>query len=40
VTATNKMTRVIDLSTLPNGIYHLKVEGDSKSVVKKVVIDR
>jgi hypothetical protein len=40
VTAYNKMTRVIDLSGLPKGIYHLKVEGDGKSVVRKVVVDR
>jgi PKD repeat protein len=36
----NKINHVIDLSSLPKGIYHLKVEGDGKTVVKKVVIDK
>jgi PKD repeat protein len=40
VTVSGKMTRVIDLSSLPKGIYHLKVEGDGNAVVKKIVIDK
>lgn len=35
-----KLHKTIDISTLPKGIYHLKVEGDNTSVVKRVVIEK
>lgn len=40
VTVNNNLTRVIDLSSLPKGLYHLKVVDDGKSIVKKIVIDK
>ena len=40
LTVFSKTTRTIDLSNLPKGIYHLRLDGDGKSVVKKVVVDR
>jgi len=35
-----KMTKSIDFSSLPKGIYHLKVEGDSGTSIVRIVIDR
>jgi hypothetical protein len=35
-----KLHKTIDISTLPKGIYHLKVEGEGTSVVKRIVIEK
>jgi PKD repeat protein len=35
-----KLHKTIDISTLPKGIYHLKVEGDNTSVIKRIVIEK
>jgi hypothetical protein len=35
-----EMTKNIDLSNLSKGIYHLRVAGESGSVVKKIVIQK
>lgn len=32
--------KTIDISTLPKGIYHLKVEGENSSVIKRIVIEK
>ncbi|MFC2102158.1 C25 family cysteine peptidase [Bacteroidota bacterium] len=40
VTVFNKLTKTLDLSTLPKGIYHLKVEGAKGTSIIRVVIDR
>jgi PKD repeat protein len=39
LTVNGKLAKTIDLTSLPKGIYHLKVEGNGKSVVKKIVIN-
>ncbi len=36
----NKLTKTLDLSSLPKGIYHLKVEGSKGTSIIRVVIDR
>lgn len=36
----NSMTKTLDLSSLPKGIYHLKVEGARGTSILRVVIDR
>lgn len=40
VSVFNKLTKTLDLSTLPKGIYHLKVEGTKGTSIIRVVIDR
>ncbi len=40
VTIFGKTTHVIDLSNLPKGIYHLRAESGSQSVIRKVVINK
>lgn len=35
-----KLHKTIDISTLPKGIYHLKVESDNISVIKRIVIEK
>lgn len=35
-----KLHKTIDISSLSKGIYHLKVEGDGTSVVKRIVIEK
>ncbi|NQV02479.1 MAG: PKD domain-containing protein, partial [Bacteroidia bacterium] len=40
VTIFSKLTKTLDLSSLPKGIYHLKVEGSKGTSVIRVVIDR
>jgi PKD repeat protein len=39
VTVTGKVTRNLDLSGLPGGIYYLKVEGTGKPVVRKIILN-
>ncbi|MBN1199185.1 MAG: PKD domain-containing protein [Bacteroidales bacterium] len=36
----NDLTKTIDLSSIPKGIYHLKVEGTRGTSILRVVIDR
>jgi len=36
----NQLTKTLDLSTLPKGIYHLKVEGTKGTSIIRMVIDR
>jgi PKD repeat protein len=36
---TGKLTRNLDLSALPKGIYYLKVEGAGKPVVRKIILN-
>jgi len=40
IAVSGKFTRIIDLSTLPKGIYHVKVEGNKGSAIKKIVIEK
>ncbi|MFH1159512.1 MAG: C25 family cysteine peptidase, partial [bacterium] len=40
VTLFSKLIKTIDLSTLPRGIYHLKVEGSKGPAIKKIVIEK
>jgi len=36
----NKLTKTLDLSSLPGGIYHLRVDGDQGSSIKRIIIER
>ena len=37
---TNRLTKTIDLSNLPKGIYHLRVESAKGTAIKKIVIEK
>lgn len=40
VSVIRNLTKTVDLSSLPKGIYHLKVEGNRGTAIIRVVIDR
>ncbi|MDD4602894.1 MAG: C25 family cysteine peptidase [Bacteroidales bacterium] len=40
VRLSSKLLKTIDISALPNGIYHLKIEGEDTSVVKRIIIEK
>jgi hypothetical protein len=40
VAISGKVFRTIDLSALPRGIYHLKVEGARGTAIQKIVIEK
>ena len=40
ITSTGKISRTIDLSLMPEGVYYLKVEGDAGSTVQKIILQR
>ncbi|MBC8313986.1 MAG: T9SS type A sorting domain-containing protein, partial [Bacteroidetes bacterium] len=36
----NKLIKTLDLSSLPGGIYHLRVDGKKGSAIKRIIIER
>ena len=40
LSVSSKLTKTVDLSSLPAGVYHLKVEGSNGTVIRKIVLER
>ncbi len=36
----NRLTKTLDLSSMPAGIYHLRVDGEKGSAIKRIIIER
>jgi len=39
ISVSNKLTKSLDLSSLPAGVYHLKIEGSNGTVIRKIIIE-